>query len=104
MYYAEYQGVYFVEGCPAEAVAIGPISTELNGLFSQNQLKSLDDIKARMCTAVREKGGNCVVDFKYGQRSTFWKSLFGMDNVLWHSSGIIARIDPKALEKYRRPN
>ena len=104
MYYAEYQGVYFVEGRPAEAVAIGPISTELNGFFSQNQLKSLDDIKARMCAIVRERGGNCVVDFKYGQRSTFWKSLFGMDNVLWHASGTIARIDAAALAKHRRSN
>lgn len=102
MHYAEHQGVYFVEGRPAEAVALGSISTELNGFFSQNQLKSLDDIKARMCTVVREKGGNCVVDFNYGQRSTFLKSLFGMDNVLWHASGTIARIDPAILPKYRR--
>jgi len=102
MYYAEFQGVYFIEGSPPEAAAIAPISTELNGFFSQNQLKSLDDIKTRMCSEVRGKNGNCVIDFKYGQRSTFWKSLFGMDNVLWHASGTIARIDPAVLAKYRR--
>lgn len=103
MYYAEYQGVYFIEGSPKEASPLAPISSELNGFFSQNQLKSLDDLKARMCVLVQEKGGNCVIDFKYGQRSTFWKSLFGMDNVLWHASGMIARIDPAALPQYRRP-
>lgn len=99
MYYAELQGVYFVEGSPAGAVPIGPVSTELNGFFSQNQLKTLDDVKVRLCALVRERGGNAVVDFKYGQRSTFWKGLFGMDNVMWYATGTIARIDPAKLKR-----
>jgi hypothetical protein len=93
MYYAEFQGVYFVEGSPTGAVSIGSVSTELNGFFSQNQLKSLDDVKIRLCALVRERGGNAVIDFKYGQRSTFLKGLFGMDNVMWYASGMIARVD-----------
>lgn len=100
MYYAEYQGVYFVEGAPADAARLGPVSTELNGAFSQSQLKTLDDVKARLCVLVRERGGNAVIDFKYGQRSSFWKSIFGMDDVLWHASGTIARIDPAKLPKH----
>jgi hypothetical protein len=99
MYYAEYQGIWFVEGTPSGAVAIAPISTEINGIFSQSQLKTLNDVKGRMVSLVRERGGNAVTDFKYGQRSTFWKSLFGLDNVMWYASGTIARIDPAKLPR-----
>ncbi len=101
MYSAEYQGVFFVEGAPAGAQRLAPVSTELNGLFSHNQLKSLDDLKSRLCVLVRERGGNAVVDFKYGQRSTFWKGLLGMDDVHWYASGTIAQIDPAVLSKQR---
>lgn len=99
MYHAEFQGIYFVEGSPAGAQRISPVSTELNGLFSQNQLKSLDDVKARLCALARDRGGNAVIDFKYGQRSTFWKSIFGMDDVHWYASGTLALIDPASLPK-----
>ena len=104
MYWAEHQGVYFVEAMPAGAQILKSIDTKLDGFFTQSQLKSLDAIKDKMVIAVQEAGGNAVIDFKYGQRSTFWKSLFGMDNVLWHASGTIARIDAAALAKHRRSN
>lgn len=102
MYFAEFRGVFFIEGTPKEARAIEPISSELNGFFSQNQLRSLDDLKEKMRQYVVQRGGNCVIDFKYGQRSTFWKSLWGMDNVLWYGTGTIAAIDPAELQKYKR--
>jgi hypothetical protein len=102
MHFAEFRGVYFIEGTPKESIAIESISSELNGFFSQNQLLSLDDLKAKMREYVLQRGGNCVIDFKYGQRSTFWKSLLGMDNVLWYGSGMIAKIDPNELQKYKR--
>lgn len=102
MYFAEFQGVYFVEGALVGAQRISPVSTELNGLFSQNHLKSLDDVKRRLCVIVRERGGNAVVDFKYGQRSTFWKGLVGMDDIHWYASGMVAHIDPASLPKPRQ--
>lgn len=102
MYFAEFKGVYFIEGSPKEAHAIEEISSELNGFFSQNQLRSLDDLKDKMKDYVIQRGGNCVIDFKYGQRSTFFKSLFGMDNVFWYGTGKIAKIDPNELQKYKR--
>jgi hypothetical protein len=98
-YYSELNGVYFIEGRPAEAILIEPLSSELNGFFSQNQLKTLDDLKSKMREFILSKGGNCLVDFKYGQRSSFWKSILGMDDVLWYGSGIIARIDIKPIKK-----
>ncbi len=98
-YYSELKGVYFIEGRPSEASLIEPLSSELNGFLSQNQLKTLDDLKAKMRDSILSKGGNCLVDFKYGQRSSFRKSIFGMDDVLWHGSGTIALIDPKIIKE-----
>ncbi len=102
MYISEYRGVYFIEGAPPEAAFIESFTSELNGFFSQNHLKSLDHVKEKMRDYVLSKGGNCVIDFKYGQRSTFWKSLLGMDNVMWYGSGSVARIDPAVLVKYKK--
>ena len=101
MYLAEFKGIYFIEGTPKEARYIEPISGELNGAFSQSQLKSLDDLKEKMREVVLRRGGNCVIDFEYGQRSRFWKGLFGLDSVYWYGSGGIAKIDPAEIEKYR---
>ena len=92
MYSSEYKGVLFFEGMPENCTIIRNISTEINEFFGQSQLKSLDDVKDRMIEIVKSSGGNAVVDFKYGQKSTFWKSLFGMDDVMWYASGKIAII------------
>lgn len=100
MYISEYKSIYFIEGAPQEAVEIEYISTEINGIFSQSQLRTLDDLKEKMIKRVLSKGGNCVVSFKYGQRSTFWKSLFGLDNVVWYGSGVVATMDPAVVQKY----
>jgi hypothetical protein len=97
MYFSEHNGVFFIEGTISGARRVSPISTELNRFFSQNQLKTLDDLKDKMAQFTKTKGGNAVLSFKYGQRTRFWKSLIGMDDVLWYGSGEIALIDTKAL-------
>ena len=101
MHIAEYKDIYFIEGSPREAIVIESFSSELNGFFSQNQLKSLDNIKEKMRDYVLSKGGNCVIDFKYGQRSTFWKSILGMDDVLWYGSGKVSKINPTEIQKFK---
>lgn len=92
MYSSEYKGVMFIEGIPENCQVLKEISTEINELFGQSQLKSLDDIKDKMIDIVRREGGNAIVDFKYGQRSSFWKSFFSLDAVHWFASGKIALI------------
>ena len=98
MYYDLHKGVYFIEGLPAGTRRITPLSTRIDGVFSNSQLKSLDDIKDKMSEIVRRSGGNAVVDFKYGQKSSFWRSLLSLDDVRWEASGYVARIDPTSLE------
>ena len=98
MYFSERNGVFFIEGSIPGAKPICALSSELNGMFTQNQLKTLDDLKDKMTHLVRAKGGNAVVQFKYGQRTSFWKSIFGMDDVHWYGTGMIAQIDPSTLQ------
>lgn len=92
-------GVYFVEGAPEGVRRIAPVSTRIDGVFVNAQLKSLDDIKVVMAREARRKGGNAVVDFKYGQKQrSFWESLFSLDDVRWEASGTVAVIDPASLD------
>ena len=87
MYYNQHKGVFFVEGVPFGTKRIAAISTHLDGVFSSAQLKSLDDIKDKMAAEAKLKGGNAIVNFKYGQKSSFWRSLFSLDDVRWEASG-----------------
>ena len=97
MYWAEYKGVYFVEGALPAAHPIRPIDTKHDGWFSQSQLKSLDTIKDIMVREVKSAGGNAVIGFRYGQKNTFWRSLMSVDDVYWWASGEIASLSPGDL-------
>ena len=99
MYWAEYGGVFFVEGDVEGALKHGPIDTKHDGIWSQSQLKSLDTLKAAMADQVKKAGFNAVVEFRYGQKNTFWRSLLSVDDVWWHASGTVAQIDPARLPK-----
>ncbi len=98
MHWTEHRSVYFVEGTPSGSKRGQAISTELNDFFAQNHLKNLDDLKDRMAQQAVASGYNAVIEFKYGQRSSFWKSIMGMDNILWFGSGVLATIDPAELK------
>jgi len=45
-----------------------------------------------------ERGGNCICDFTYGQRSTMMSSLFTRDGVFWYGAGVICSVDPSDIE------
>jgi hypothetical protein len=86
-------GVLFVEGRPPGFNSIGPISSELGDFFTSAQHKSLRDMKEQMAEVARGAGGNCVADFRYGQRSSgFWRSFINRDDMLWYGSGTIGTI------------
>ncbi len=99
MFSAEFDGVLFVEGQPAGVQHLGSVEVKIGGLLTQAQLKSLDAVKGRLADQVRGRGGNCLVDFKYGQRSRFLASMFGLDDVSWYGSGMAATISPEERSK-----
>ena len=91
MYESTYDGVRFIEGRPPKAQILKKIRVEVGGVFESAQLKNLDDVKRIMAHAVVSKGGNAIVDFKYGQRTVgFIASLFQRDDVNWYGDGWIA--------------
>lgn len=95
MYHSIFDGVFFIEGDPAGSKIINAISSKHDGAFSQSQLKSLDTLKKEMARRVKAEGGNAVVNFTYGQKNTFWRSLLSIDDVWWFASGSIAIVDPQ---------
>src|SRR5689334_18926063 len=101
MYWSTLGNVYFVEGNPEGFQPIQEINTELNEFFSQNHLRNLSDVKARMADEVARLHGNAVCNFKYGQRSSFWKSIGGMDNVLWYATGVVGTLGENAVAALR---
>jgi hypothetical protein len=94
MHESEFMGVRFIEGQPYNCKVLEPISIELSGVLTSSQLKSLDDVKRIMAERARSKGGNSIVNFKYGQRAVgCLASLFMRDDVSWYGSGRIAQIN-----------
>ncbi|MFD1950243.1 hypothetical protein ACFSGX_05620 [Sphingomonas arantia] len=92
MYRAEYKGIAFIEGCPPGVVPMRQLDTKIDGWFSQSQLKSLDNIKDVMVDQARADGANAIVNFKYGQKNSFWRSLLSVDDVYWFATGATAKI------------
>ena len=98
MYFSEYEGVFYIEGNPPDVIKIKVVDYKLNLFFGQAHLKTLDDIKDKLNLQVKELGGNCVYDFKYGQTSSWWKSIFGLDDIHWFATGVIGFINnPESL-------
>ena len=92
MHWSEFEGVFFVEGTFPNAKVICCVDHKIHGLFSQAQLKNLSDVKRKLSRMVKERGGNALLNFKYGQKSSFWTTLVGVDNVNWYGEGDVAVI------------
>ena len=89
-----YKGIIFIEGDEPRATIIAPI--KYNKLFSFNsQLQTLDCVKNQLVEQTLSCGGNAVVNFEYGQKSSGWlaSSLFALDdNIKWYGSGMAAKL------------
>ena len=99
MRYTVTEGVAFFEGNVPSAQIIRPIETSMDSLFRESQLKSLESLKLVMARIAKNLGGNCIIQFEYGQKqSSFWKSLFSMDDIYWRGKGIVAIVNPDTIE------
>lgn len=98
MYYSVLDGILFIEGPHPQARPIRDISVKIHGFAGQAQLKTLDHVKKQMLPKIAKLGGNCLIDFKYGQKSTFWTALVSLDDVSWYSSGTVAWLPPEVTQ------
>ena len=91
-YTSIYKGVIFIEGYEPTARVLGNI--EYNKKFSYNaQLRNLDSVKDQLADKTLAMGGNAVINFTYGQKSSGWfKSILLAldDNIKWYGSGTAA--------------
>ncbi len=89
----ECDGVLFFEDYPPEADKGAAISTTIGGVFTSSQLASLRDVKVRLAAECKRHGGNAVVGFTYGQKSSgFLASIFSRDDVQWYGNGFVAKL------------
>lgn len=99
-YMSMYKGIVFIEGREPSATILGDV--EYKKLFSFNsQIQTLNDVKDQLVEQVIALGGNAVVDFIYGQKSSGWftSSLFGLDdNIKWYGRGKAASVPANILE------
>jgi len=93
MYTTVFSGIVFVEGKHPEATPIQRIDVSIGGFSAQ--LKSLDDVKAKMVEVAHQIGANAVVEFKYGQKSSWWSG----DTVKWYGSGIAAKLPESTYQQ-----
>ena len=104
IHYSKYEDVYFIEENIDNVNVVQHIETEINQFFGQSQLKSLPDVKKKMYNIIKKYNGNAIINFKYGQRSTFWKSIFGLDDVLWYGIGDIVFLSNDDIESLTNNN
>lgn len=96
-----YKGIIFIEGLEQTAKILGKV--EYKKLFSFNaQVQTLDCVKDQLVEQTIALGGNAVIDFKYGQKSSGWfkSSLFSLDdNIKWYGNGLAVILSEETINK-----
>ena len=80
-YKTVYDDVIFIEGTDSRVAVKGKVKYKY-GLFN-SQLKDLNSVKASLASQAKFQRCNCIVEFKYGQKSS-WLSL---DDTKWFGEG-----------------
>ena len=100
-YTSIYKGVIFIEGAEQTAEILGQV--EYKKLFSFNsQIQTLDCVKDQLIEQTLALGGNAIIDFKYGQKSSGWfeSFLFNLDdNIKWYGSGLAVILPEETRNK-----
>lgn len=89
-----YNDIVFIEGNNNNATIIGDVSSDLSFKFGA-QLKNLNDVKNDMAEKVKSLGGNCIINFTYGQKSR-WLAI---DDVAFYGKGKAAIVPPNIYEE-----
>lgn len=91
-YTSIYKDIVFIEGDNPKAINRHKIKTNLTGIGAQ--FKNLNNVKDQLVMQAKFKKCNCVLDFKYGQK-TSWLSI---DDVKFYGIGTCAELP---LEEYK---
>ncbi len=80
-YKTVYDDVIFIEGTDSRVDVKGKVKYKY-GSFNA-QLKGLNKVKASLAHQAKLQKCNCIVEFKYGQKS----SWFSIDDTKWFGEG-----------------
>ncbi|MCC7450026.1 MAG: hypothetical protein IT324_21590 [Anaerolineae bacterium] len=92
MYITVMLGIIFIEGRHPQAKPLRNIDVTMSW---QAQHKSLNDVKAKMVASARQIGANAIIDFQYGQKSSFWHSGDGQ----WYGKGIASKLPEQVYQQ-----
>lgn len=81
-YTTVYNDIVFIEGNNSNANIVGEVSSDLSFKIGA-QLKNLNDVKSDMANKAKLLGANCILNFKYGQKSR-WLAI---DDVAFYGNG-----------------
>ncbi len=96
-----YKDIIFIEGYEEHIQNFGHIEYQKGLKLYNNQMKNLDDVKEQLAEKAKALGGNCIINFKYGQKNTSWfKSILLSydDNVNWYGDGQVVLLP---AERYK---
>lgn len=93
-YTTVFDDVVFIEGKHQSATVIKHVKIDLGHKFGA-QLKNLTDVKRALANQVKTSGGNCLIDFQYGQKSR-WLAL---DDVSFWGSGSAASLPQQIYDE-----
>ena len=91
-----YNGIVFIEGSHPTAIRGPYVECDLSFKFGA-QLKSLRDVKDKLVEQARNQGYNCIMDFKYGQKSR-WLAI---DDVAFWGKGYLANLSTEEYNKIK---
>ena len=92
-YTTVYKDYIFIEGDNPKAQRKLKVKANLTGFGAQ--LKNLNNVKDNLISHARLHNCNCILDFKYGQKS----SIFSIDDVKFYGSGVCAVLPQEEYEK-----
>ena len=99
-YVSFFEDILFVEGNVTGANMLGSVQVDLSFKIGAH-FKNLNDVKLDLVRQCRQFGGNCVCQFKYGQKSR-WLAI---DDVAFFGSGMACFVSPEdynaAVEKVK---
>jgi len=93
-YTSVFEGIVFVEGQSPKANVLGNVQYSSHGRLSP-QLKNLNHVKQDLARQAKSKKCNCIVDFQYGQKSSF----LSFDDVKWWGKGKCAKLPAEEYER-----
>jgi len=82
--------IFFTENSISNSTFIEHLNVEIS-----RQNSNLSEVKKELARKVKAKGGNVLINFKYGQKKHQWWQLvftFKWDTESWHGEGDVVKI------------